>query len=70
MKRIKVTIEGMHCANCVTNIEKSVKKIPGVKTVSVSALTKKGFIEAEDNVAEEDIKKAVARAGYKIISFG
>ncbi|HLC78239.1 MAG TPA: cation transporter, partial [Candidatus Nanoarchaeia archaeon] len=36
MKKLKLTIEGMHCASCATNIEKSLKKVPGVKEVSVS----------------------------------
>ena len=29
---------------------------------------KKGMIECEDNVSEEDLKKAVARAGYKVVN--
>jgi Cu+-exporting ATPase len=62
-----VTIEGMHCSSCAGNIERSVKKIPGVKQVSVSLMTRKGIVEAEDSVTEEDLKKAVARTGYKIV---
>jgi len=67
MKKVKLTIEGMHCSSCASNIERSVKKISGVKEASVSLMTKKGIIEAEDNVSEEDLKKAVARTGYKVI---
>jgi Cu+-exporting ATPase len=67
MKKVKVTIEGMHCSSCAGNIERSVKKIPGVKQVSVSLMTRKGIVEAEDSVTEEDLKKAVARTGYKIV---
>jgi copper chaperone CopZ len=65
MKKVKITIEGMHCASCGSNIEKSLKKVRGVKEVSVSVMTKKGFVECEDSVPEEEIKKAVARAGYR-----
>lgn len=67
MKKVKVTIEGMHCSSCAGNIERSVKKIPGVKQVSVSLMTRKGIVEAEDSVTEEDLKKAVTRTGYKIV---
>ncbi len=67
MKKVKVTIEGMHCSSCAGNIERSVKKVPGVKQVSVSLMTRKGIVEAEDSVTEEDLKKAVARTGYKIV---
>ncbi len=62
-----MTIEGMHCSSCAGNIERSVKKIPGVKEVSVSLMTRKGIVEAEDSVTEEDLKKAVARTGYKVV---
>ena len=66
MKKVKLTIEGMHCASCAGNAERSLKKVSGVKEVSISLMTKKGFVEAIDGVSEEDLKKAVARAGYKV----
>ncbi len=68
MKKAKITIQGMHCASCASNIERSLKKIPGVKNVNVSLLLKKGTAECEDSVSDEDLKKAVARAGYKAVS--
>jgi len=67
MKKIKLTIEGMHCASCASNIERSLKKVSGVKEVSVTLMLNKGTVEAEDSVSEEEIKKAVARAGYKVL---
>ena len=66
MKKLKLSIEGMHCASCASNIEKSLKKVSGVKEVSVSLMLKKGTVEIEDFVKEEEIKKAVLRAGYKV----
>lgn len=63
--KFKISIEGMHCAACAANVERSLKKIAGITQVSVSLMTKKGFVEA-DNVAEEEIKKAVERVGYKV----
>ncbi len=68
MKKIKITISGMHCSSCANNVERSVKKIPGIKSCSVSVLTNKGIIEADDKVSDEDMKKAVARAGYKLLA--
>lgn len=68
MKKIKVAITGMHCASCANNIEKSVGKLSGVKSCSVSLMTRKGIIECEDSVKDEEIKKAVERAGYKVAS--
>lgn len=58
----------MHCASCAVSIEKSVRKVPGVKDIRVSALINKAFIESEDKTSEEELKKAVANAGYKVVS--
>ena len=66
MKKLKLFIEGMHCASCANNIEKSLKKISGIKEASVSLMLKKGTVEAEDSVSDEEIKKAVAKVGYKV----
>jgi len=68
MKRIKLKIEGMHCASCASNIEKSLKKVQGIKSANVSLMTKKGIVEIEEssNISDEEFKRAVARAGYKL----
>lgn len=66
--RKKLLIQGMHCASCAINIEKALKKVKGVNEVSVSALTNKAFVTAEDSMKDEEMKKAVASAGYKVVS--
>ena len=68
MKRIKLKIEGMHCASCASNIEKSLRKVQGIKSANVSLMTKKGIVEIEEssNISDEEFKRAVARAGYKL----
>ena len=63
----KLTIEGMHCSSCAINIEKSLKKVSGVKDISISLMTKKGFVEADEKVTDDELKNAVARAGYKLV---
>ena len=67
MKKFKIAISGMHCASCASNIERSLRKVPGVKNVSVSILTNKSIVESEDNVSEEELKQAVVRTGYKVV---
>ena len=65
MAKAKIDIEGMHCASCAMNIERSLKKTPGVKSANVNLLTKKGFVEVDDSVSEDILKKSVKRAGYE-----
>jgi copper chaperone CopZ len=64
----KILIEGMHCASCSSNVERALKKIPGIKEVSISLMTKKAIIEVDEKVSDEELKNAVARAGYKTVS--
>ena len=66
MKKATITINGMHCASCASNIERSLGKIPGVKNPKVSLMMKKGYAECESSVSEEELKKAVKRAGYEV----
>ena len=67
MKKYKITISGMHCASCAGNVERSLRKVNGVKNLSVSLMTNKAIVEAEDSVSEEALKQAVARTGYKAV---
>lgn len=68
MKKLKLNIMGMHCASCAVSIEKSLRKVSGVKDIRVSALINKAFVDSDDKSSEEEMKKAVARAGYKVVS--
>lgn len=68
MKKLKLSISGMHCGSCAGNIERSLKKVSGVKECRASAITNKAFVEADDKTSEDEMKKAVAKAGYKVVS--
>jgi len=64
----KIIVDGMHCASCASNIEKSLKKVPGVESVAVSMMTRKAIVECGEEVKNEDLEHAVKRAGYKAVS--
>ena len=63
-KKIIIDVEGMHCASCQVNLERSLKKVKGVKTASVNLLTKKAFVELDDRVTDNELKKAVELPGF------
>src|SRR3989344_7404694 len=68
MKKI-YKIEGMHCASCAMNIEKSVRKLKNVKSTSVNFAVKKLYVDSDKEINDEEIKKAVSSIGdYKAIS--
>ncbi len=66
MKKATLTITGMHCASCGSNIEKSLSQIKGVHNIRINVIAKKGFLDCDDTVREEDLKKAVKRVGYTV----
>ena len=66
MRKVKIEIEGMHCASCAGNVENALSKIKGVKNQKVNLLFKKATAEVSDDVSEEQIKKAVKDTGYEV----
>ena len=52
-------LDELDCANCGAKMESAIAKIDGVKSVSVSYITQKITLEAEDDVFEDVLKKAV-----------
>ena len=67
MKKIKLSITGMHCASCASNVERAVGKIKGVKSVSVSVMTNKAIVEADDNLNSDELKKVISNVGYNVV---
>lgn len=62
--RKKLNIE-VDCANCAAKIEKAVQKIPGIQSVSVSFLTQKMLVEADDGDFDRLMKEAL-KVGKKV----
>lgn len=55
-------VTGMHCAACSANVEKAVKRVPGVTDCAVSLLT--NSMRVDGTAQPEDIVRAVEAAGY------
>src|ERR1041385_1920895 len=61
-------VEGMDCSACATNIEKAIRKLPGIDRASVSLATGEAFVAFDPaSVTLGNIKKAVDRIGYKAV---
>lgn len=48
----------LDCANCAAKMEAAIKKLDGVKDASISFMTQKLTIEADDDRFDEILKKA------------
>ena len=68
MKEKVFKIEGMTCAACSNAVERTSKKLQGVSSASVNLATEKLTISYDEGVlAEDNIIKAVEKAGFKAI---
>ena len=53
-KNVSLLLSGMHCASCALIIEKSLKKVPGVKEAHVNFAAEKALITYDEaNVKKE-----------------
>ena len=58
----KYNVTGMTCASCQAHVERAVKKVKGVTSVTVNLLTNSMMVEGA--ASDESIIKAVKKAGY------
>ncbi len=56
----KFKLEDLDCANCAAKMETAINKINGVKEATVSFMTQRLVIEADDARFDEIMKEVVA----------
>ncbi|MBW1863149.1 MAG: copper-translocating P-type ATPase [Deltaproteobacteria bacterium] len=65
---LTIPITGMTCANCALNIERSVKKLRGVKEANVNFATERAHVEYIPTITTiDDIIAAIEGAGYRAL---
>src|SRR5512139_2447162 len=69
MKKIKLPVIGMHCANCALNVERTLgEKVPGVARAHVNFATETATVEFDPEAASLDAMEAAVRgAGFKLV---
>lgn len=66
----KFNVIGMTCSACSAAVERSVKKVTGVSSVTVNLLTNSMNVEYDDNITDDNaIINAVVDAGYNATVF-
>ena len=53
-------LENLDCANCAAKMEAAIQKIPGVEEASISFMTQKLTIVADEARMDEILKEAAA----------
>lgn len=65
MKKVSFPISGMHCASCALNIQRMLKRVPGVIESNVNYASEQAHVECEPQVTNDQLKDTVSRLGYK-----
>ncbi|MFC1868482.1 copper ion binding protein, partial [Thermodesulfobacteriota bacterium] len=64
-KNITLPITGMSCANCATNIERNVKKLPGILEANVNFASEQASISFDtEKIQLDDLAEKIKEAGY------
>ena len=67
MNSIELNIHGMHCAGCVSTVEKSLAKVTGVDTAVVNLSLEKAVVTG--SVDKKQLIEAVKSSGYTATQF-
>lgn len=63
----EIKIEGMSCQHCVKAVEQALGELDGISSVKVSLEDKNAVFETTGSTSMEQIKQAIADAGYKAV---
>ncbi|HIS32905.1 MAG TPA: heavy-metal-associated domain-containing protein [Candidatus Limivivens intestinipullorum] len=62
-----VNISGMHCDHCVKSVTDAINEIDGA-SAKVSLKEEKAVVSYDREVADADIRRAVEKAGFQVVS--
>jgi Cu+-exporting ATPase len=66
-KQYSLPITGMTCANCVSTVERNLKKVPGVHTAQVNLSSERAAVDFDPNqVTLGSMLDRIRRAGYDV----
>lgn len=68
-KDFTVNISGMHCASCVSKVEKALNSVPGVEKASVNLAGQSARLKSQQPADEllPALSSAVEKAGYQLL---
>ena len=66
-ERLRIGVKGMHCAACVSSVERALQGVAGVLEVSVSLPAEEASLSVVPGiVAPDDIREALSASGYSM----
>src|SRR3990170_1798197 len=66
-KQYSLPITGMTCANCVSTVERNLKKVPGVRSAHVNLSSERAAVDFDPSQANlGSMLERIRRAGYDV----
>lgn len=66
--RYSLTVDGMHCSNCVRHVENALNSLPGV-WATVNLAEKTVLVRSKGPLEEDGLSRTVSEAGYTLMDF-
>ncbi|MEZ5676598.1 MAG: heavy metal translocating P-type ATPase [Thalassovita sp.] len=63
--RIALSVPAVHCAACISTVEKALADLPGVHSARVNLTLKRAQIEADPEIMPDDLIRVLERVGYE-----
>jgi len=63
--RLEISLPGIHCAGCISGVERALSGVPGVSSARVNLTLKRASIEAAPGVTAQHLVEVLDRAGYE-----
>ena len=67
MQVITFNVDGMKCGSCEARVKNALSTVDGVLSVEASFLNKKVIVQANDDVAYDEIKDVIEDLGFSVI---
>jgi Cu2+-exporting ATPase len=62
---LMLSLPGIHCAGCISGVEKALTAVPGVREARVNLTLRRAAVEAEPGVTADDLTRVLEAAGYE-----
>lgn len=65
-KSYNIFVEGMHCASCVSRVEKSLKLVSGIEDANANFANGSVKIFSSSVISSSELVEAIGKVGYQL----
>ena len=70
MRRVILSIRGLHCSDCVSHVARSLQATAGVRGVDIDVMSRSACVEHDEGACNvNDLISAVSQVGLQVDGF-